>query len=417
MARLRNCYLRSAQSSNVDFVIVLDTDLEMGWSYDGIASTFSHDDWDVVGSNSIVYRSYVGIDGVTKRMPIYYDSWAFRDQKARSFDNGVTRSPFPRSDAWIPCRSCFGGLAIYSARALANVQYGGEDCEHVELHEQMISRGREKIYVNPHQVTVYNEESPTVTCIAHACQGGLKQHLAILDFVRQTYPYRELLLINPGATRSIVRLDANAEVNESATALYFPDYSMFRLRDKAVEYSAGSLVCEWDLEVRHHPERLREQVKYLSISYTDACVIDGTLLYLPNSRELFWIAHRSAARRRPFSDDLRLHSFMAYRHIAARAEYIHETYADVTDAKLVLGCEEIAITTLNFGGGWGGGWTTMQVSPARSDAIDRQITYKAVSSRFLLDNKDHLLAILKEYDLPLATRVMGHDGFAFTTGG
>jgi len=416
MAHLRNNYLRSVQSTNVDFVIVLDTDLEVGWSYDGIASTFAHDDWDVVGSNSIAYRSYLDINGKTKRMPIYYDAWAFRDPGTHSFDNGFTRSPFPRSDVWVPCRSCFGGLAIYSARALANVHYGGDDCEHVVLHEQMISRGCDKIFVNPHQITVYNEETPTVTCIAHVGDVGRpEQRLAINDFVRQTYAYRELLLIDSSTKHSIICLDANAEINELATALHFPDCSTFQLRDKAVESSAGSLVCEWDLRVRHHPERLQEQIKYLNISYADACVIDGTLLYLPNSREVFWIAHRAAARRRPFNVDLQLHSFMAYRHVAARSDYINKTYADVTDATLVWGCEEIAITTLHFGGGWGGGWTTMQVSQARSDAIDKQITYKGVSGRFLLDNKDHLLPILNGYELPSGTRVMGHDGFAFAT--
>lgn len=414
MAQLRNLYLCSVQSINVDFAIFLDTDLEVGWSYDGIASTFAHDDWDVVGSNSIVYRSYIDCNGTTKRMPIYYDGWAFRDENAKSFDNGVTRSPFPPSNMWVRCRSCFGGLAVYSARALANVQYGGEDCEHVVLHEQMIACGRGKIFVNPHQITVYNEATPTVTCIATVGEAGPLQNLAIKDFSRQTYPYRELLLVNPGAGHSIVRFDANTGSNDLATPLHFPGYSMLQLRDKAVEYAVGSLVCGWNLGSRHHPQRLLEQVKYLNISYADACVIDGTLLYLPNSREVFWLAHKAVARRWPSNGDLRLHSFMAYRHVAARSAYTNEAGTDVTDAALLLGCEEIVVATPRFGGGWGGGWTTMQVSHAKSAAISQQISYKAVSSRFLLDNKDNLLTILREYELPLGTKVMGYDGLAFT---
>ena len=415
LARLRNYYLRYLQSVRTDFAIILDTDLEVGWSYDGIASTFGNDDWDVVGSNSIIYRSYVDIDGVTKRMPIYYDAWAFRDDKGNSFDNGATRSPFPKSKAWVPCRSCFGGLAIYSARALADVQYGGEDCEHVVLHEQMRARGRDKIFVNPCQITVYNEETPKVTCIATADEQHPGRGLAITDFFRQTYANRELLLISPGAKlHSIVRCNSSGNEDDVAPALDYSEYLAPELRDKAVEFATGSLICLWNLQARHHPKRLEEQLKYINLSFAGACVIDGTLLYLLDSSEIFWIAHTNASSRQSAKIDLQLQSFMAYRHVAARSKHIYDTYSVMNDGALVLGCEEIAFTTLHVGGGCGGAWTTMQVSPTRSRTIEDLIIYKAMSSQFLIDNKAQLETILRGYEIQGPIRIMGHDGFAFT---
>lgn len=143
-----------ARFAGDEFVIVVDMDLGGGWSYDGIAHTFGHDDWDFVGSNGLVPSPHGVGDGL-----LYYDTWAYRgaDLEPPQAQGAVARLPWRRGDPLQAVGSCFGGLGVYRMECLKAAAYGGDDCEHVVFHRDLRSLGFDRMYLNPSQIVLYHE--------------------------------------------------------------------------------------------------------------------------------------------------------------------------------------------------------------------------------------------------------------------
>ena len=156
MAKARNKYVEIARSymknNSVDYVIVLDTDLEGGWSYHGILNSLGHFNWDGIGSNSIYYRQHKGT-----WLRLFYDSWAYRElgHLESHDDHKVNLLKFNRGEPLKEVHSCFGGLAIYKPWCIQSAQYSEDDCDHPTFHTQLRQQGA-KIYLNPSQITIYN---------------------------------------------------------------------------------------------------------------------------------------------------------------------------------------------------------------------------------------------------------------------
>jgi hypothetical protein len=155
LAQCRNRYLDhvAAKYPEFEYLIVVDTDLAGGWSYDGIANTFGHQGWDAVASYGLVEASS-GALGTW----LQYDSWAFRSFGHPQLHRGhqVSSMLLDRGAPMMRVHSCFGGLAAYRTPAILGARYGGQDCEHVVLHQRMSDRGDGRIYLNPSQLTLYS---------------------------------------------------------------------------------------------------------------------------------------------------------------------------------------------------------------------------------------------------------------------
>ena len=157
MAEYRNRYRDFVVQHYPDFdaVLVVDTDLAGGWSYDGLANTFGHDDWDFVGSSGLRrINDERGSDWSQ------FDVWAFRamghPEPHSPTEIGCTL--FERGEPLIPVLSCFGGLGVYRMQAVISGQYGGPDMEHAVFHEQLRANGFPRLYLNPSQITLYTPE-------------------------------------------------------------------------------------------------------------------------------------------------------------------------------------------------------------------------------------------------------------------
>lgn len=156
MAVYRNKYreLIADKYSDYDYVIVIDTDLPGGWSYDGICNTFGQDvDWDFVGSNGLVAKNF---EGTANRL-LYYDAWAFRweDSWSPVTPVSINNKSWPRGEPMLKVNSAFGGLGIYKTKAMSIAKYDGTDCEHVPFHRKMTECGMTKLFMNPSQITLY----------------------------------------------------------------------------------------------------------------------------------------------------------------------------------------------------------------------------------------------------------------------
>lgn len=173
LAECRNKYLKFINERfDSDYVIVLDLDISGGFSYEGICNTIGHIDWDVVGSNGLLYGfvdengNIVNSGDRTGR--VFYDSYAFRrvNHPKPHPSAEINRLVYNRGEPFVKVSSCFGGLAIYRRDAVRDVLYRSElpnegACEHVFFHTDMAKLGFNKVYINPSQITVYSPTSYT----------------------------------------------------------------------------------------------------------------------------------------------------------------------------------------------------------------------------------------------------------------
>jgi hypothetical protein len=155
MANYRNTCLEAVRTRYKDFthVIVVDTDLEFGWSNEGVANTFGHDDWDFVGANGLILRRC----GVSMNTFLQYDAWAFRqDEQFTPLTTAeVNYMSWQRGEPLVPVTCSFGGLGVYRMAAYLAGSYAGHDIEHVTHQQVARSRGFNKVFLNPSQITLY----------------------------------------------------------------------------------------------------------------------------------------------------------------------------------------------------------------------------------------------------------------------
>lgn len=157
MAEYRNRCQRFAVDHYGDFddVLITDTDLAGGWSYDGLANTFGHDDWDFVGSYGLIRRNRGQLSDL-----LQFDAWAFRavghPQPHSNIE--INSMVFERGEPLLPVLSCFGGMAVYRMQAWMSAEYGGPDTEHAVLHDRMRRQGYGRMFLNPSQIALYSPE-------------------------------------------------------------------------------------------------------------------------------------------------------------------------------------------------------------------------------------------------------------------
>lgn len=155
MASYRNRCLQHIRNfieyEQYPFTIILDTDIEGGWSYEGIANSFGYFydlNFDCMASNSFVYDTYAD-----KPRRLYYDSFAFRfSTEAKPDFEAINRMQLIRGELPFQLCSAFGGLAIYKTKSIIDKEYQGGDCEHLYLHKQL-----DKVYLNPSQICLFNK--------------------------------------------------------------------------------------------------------------------------------------------------------------------------------------------------------------------------------------------------------------------
>tara|TARA_Y100000004_G_scaffold148914_1_gene170634 strand:- start:314 stop:1222 length:909 start_codon:yes stop_codon:yes gene_type:complete len=177
LAGLRNISFEGVRLLNkffpTDYIIVVDLDLEGGWSYDGICHSFSYDNWSAMTANGLEYvdATYVGTDGTTfsEYKPLFYDTWAWRD-----IDTKMTEVPdsaevnelrFNRGDEIVEVNSNFNGLGIYEYEEAIDCKFdaiptdsGDVVNEWAYFHNEMKKRGS-RIFMNPSMIALY---TPTI---------------------------------------------------------------------------------------------------------------------------------------------------------------------------------------------------------------------------------------------------------------
>jgi glycosyltransferase involved in cell wall biosynthesis len=123
---------------------------------------------------------------------------------------------------------------------------------------------------------------------------------AIDDFYRQTHPYRDLIVVAT-AQKSYDALSTYIEDwtyqprgREDATGVWTaPPARVFleseaplgALRNSALDEAAGAVICQWDDDDRHHPERVAVQLRALEETGRHSCFLTSQLYYYPTERK------------------------------------------------------------------------------------------------------------------------------------
>lgn len=158
MAKLRNSLLDLVRENynNEEYVIITDSDLQGGFSYEGVMHSMSFiNEYSIIGSNSLFYRHN---EELNKYERLFYDAWAFRKIGHESIHDftEINMLRYDRGQDLVPVYSCFGGLAIYHSSCLlpSFARYHADDCDHPTLHKILRNRGY-TLALNPSQITVY----------------------------------------------------------------------------------------------------------------------------------------------------------------------------------------------------------------------------------------------------------------------
>ncbi len=185
MAHYRNQCLEAIRARFADFnhAIIVDTDLADGWSLDGLANTFGHDDWDFVGSNGLILKRVRWRINVTMQ----YDAWAFRsDELFTPFTTKqVNMMSWRRGEPLVPVTCSFGGLGVYRMPAYLAGQYAGHDVDHVTHQQVARPRGFTRTFLNPSQIALYGRHRrsldpvilPPLTWLTRFCQSRQRNKL------------------------------------------------------------------------------------------------------------------------------------------------------------------------------------------------------------------------------------------------
>lgn len=141
-----------------DYACVVDTDLQDGWSYDGLAHSFGSEPWDFVGAYGVIHRRRH-----FSLRALHYDVWAYRRYGDYTpLDGRIGNAlSWRRGQPLVPVYSCFGGIGLYRMSAWLSACYSGDDCEHVTLHRAMRAAGYDRQFLNPSQIALYGRKART----------------------------------------------------------------------------------------------------------------------------------------------------------------------------------------------------------------------------------------------------------------
>ncbi|MCP4578390.1 MAG: glycosyltransferase [Deltaproteobacteria bacterium] len=129
--------------------------------------------------------------------------------------------------------------------------------------------------------------SPLVSCLMVTRNRPVMARRAINCFLRQTYPNRELVIIDDGRDQTLEQWIK--EVGD-ARILYLrqPDEGrpLGDLRNLSVAKAGGTYVTQWDDDDLSDPQRLEVQMAVIHVLQTDCCFLERHQIWWPETGRL-----------------------------------------------------------------------------------------------------------------------------------
>ncbi|MBA4742248.1 MAG: glycosyltransferase [Azoarcus sp.] len=125
-------------------------------------------------------------------------------------------------------------------------------------------------------------DAPLVSCLMVTRNRAPTARLAIDAFLRQTWPARELVILDDGeddALRNHV-----ATLDDARIRIFRPDgprANLGELRNRAVALARGEYVCQWDDDDLYDPARIASQMAALYALRAEACFLERWTIWWP----------------------------------------------------------------------------------------------------------------------------------------
>jgi glycosyltransferase involved in cell wall biosynthesis len=122
-----------------------------------------------------------------------------------------------------------------------------------------------------------------------------KQGLA--GYCRQTYPNTELVVVVDGAvadgrdaTLQLIAGSGRADIRviEPVAGL-----SLGALRNVSLRQARGAVVCHWDDDDLHHPQRVERQLEAMTRRRASSIYLEEVMQFFPAERRLYWTNWRA----------------------------------------------------------------------------------------------------------------------------
>jgi glycosyltransferase involved in cell wall biosynthesis len=127
-------------------------------------------------------------------------------------------------------------------------------------------------------------------CVTRGDRPGLLSE-AVSDFVRQTFPDRELVILHDGDEAADARVAAIVAAHAGASIRVErapPEQRLGGLRNIAIARARGEWICQWDDDDRYHPDRLRLQWEQARSEQADVNYLVDQLHWFRADNSLFW---------------------------------------------------------------------------------------------------------------------------------
>ena len=137
--------------------------------------------------------------------------------------------------------------------------------------------------------------SPLISCLLVTLP--VPERLACLResvraYCRQTYKEKELVIVFDGAlpeSRAAIFAFVDALERADIRIVELPEpLSLGRLRNISRASARGEILCHWDDDDLHHPERLEQQFKALQASGREAVYLQEVMQFFPSSGTIYW---------------------------------------------------------------------------------------------------------------------------------
>lgn len=129
---------------------------------------------------------------------------------------------------------------------------------------------------------------PSVSCLMVTRSSRLAfARRAIACFQAQTYPAKELLIVDDGPDEDLVRhLEESPDSRIRLARLPAENLPLGALRNIAVARASGEYVTQWDDDDLAHPHRIELQMGVLGAVGADACLLSRWQIWWPRRRRL-----------------------------------------------------------------------------------------------------------------------------------
>jgi glycosyltransferase involved in cell wall biosynthesis len=124
---------------------------------------------------------------------------------------------------------------------------------------------------------------------------------SIASFCVQTLARKTLLLVINGGTesgrRALQDYAESLERDDIVVVTAPPGLNLGELRNFSVEAARGDILCQWDDDDFHHPERLERQLSSLVTGDFEAVYLRDVMQFFPSTNTLHWTNWRPSWRR------------------------------------------------------------------------------------------------------------------------